>query len=99
MDDLPADATDLDVQRLLADAVAAGRIQHLDEDEITIVLVHSEAQLAVGTTRDWSSYHSLFHPTELGMPYVVVRAGPNLRESLAASVLRSIIDPKGDGWY
>lgn len=99
MDDLPADATDLDVQRLLADAVAAGRIQHLDEDEITIVLVHPEAQLAVGMTRDWSSYHSLFHPTELGMPYVVVRAGPNLRESLAASVLRSIIDPKGDGWY
>ena len=33
------------------------------------------------------------------MPYVVVRAGPNLRESLAASVLRNIIDPKGDGWY
>ena len=92
-------ATDLDIQRLLANAVESGRIQHVDENVITIVVVPAEAQIAVGSTTDWSSYHSLFHPTEIAMPYVVVKAGPDLRESMFASVARAMIDPKGDGWY
>ena len=92
-------ANDLDVQRLLADAVSDGRIQHIDENVITIVAVPPDSDLAVGTTSDWSSYHSLFHPTELGMPYVVVKAGDRMRESMSASVTRAIIDPRGDGWF
>jgi len=96
---IEAGATDLDVQRLLADAVQEGRIQQVDENVITIVMVPADAQLAVGTTTDWSSYHSLFHPTELGMPYVVVKSGPDMRESMFASVARAMIDPKGDGWF
>ena len=96
---LPADANDLDVQRLLANAVESGRIQHLDENVITVVVVPADAHIAVGTTTDWSSYHSLFHPTEVGMPYVVVKGGPTLRDAMFASVARAMIDPKGDGWY
>lgn len=92
-------ANDLDVQRMLATAVESGRIQHVDENVITVIVVSADAQIAVGTTTDWSSYHSLFHPTELGMPYVVVKAGPSLRDSMFASVARAMIDPKGDGWY
>lgn len=96
---LDSGANDLDVQRLLARAVESGRIQHLDENVITIVVVPAEAQIAVGTTTDWSSYHSLFHPTELAMPYVVVKAGPSLRDAMFASVARAMINPKSDGWY
>jgi hypothetical protein len=33
------------------------------------------------------------------MPYVVVRAGPNLAEAMFASVVRAIVDPRGDGWF
>jgi hypothetical protein len=91
--------TDLDIQRLLANAVGSGRIQHFDDSVITVVVVPADARIAVGTTTDWSSYHSLFHPTETGMPYVVVKAGPALRDSMSASVARAMIDPKGDGWY
>lgn len=96
---LDSGANDLDVQRLLARAVESGRIQHLDENVITIVVVPAEAQIAVGTTTDWSSYHSLFHPTELAMPYVVVKAGLSLRDAMFASVARAMINPKSDGWY
>jgi hypothetical protein len=95
-------ATDLDVQRLLANAIEAGRIQHLDENVLTVVVVDPDTTLAVGTTRDWRSYHSLFHPTELAMPYVVVRGAADqgaLREAMYASVARALIDPAGDGWY
>ena len=90
---------DLDVQRLLARAVADGRIQHLDEDVITVLIIPADSRLTIGSTSDWSSYHSLFHPTELAMPYVVVRAGPNLGEAMFASVVRAIVDPRGDGWF
>lgn len=92
-------ANDLDVQRLLADAVAGGRIQHLDENAIVVVVVPDDSRIAVGRTADWTSYHSLFHPSELAMPYVVVRAGSDLREAMFSSVVRAIIDPQGDGWY
>jgi hypothetical protein len=96
------DATDLDVQRLLAYAVESGRIQHREAGVVTVVVVDDDAPLAVGTTRDWLSYHSLFHPFEVGMPYVVVRANRDLgtlREALFASVARALIDPAGDGWF
>jgi hypothetical protein len=99
---LTDDATDLDVQRLLATAVEEGRIQHLDENVVTVVVVDGKTPLAVGTTRDWLSYHSLFHPTELAMPYVVVRAGSDptaARAAMLASVSRALIDPAGDGWF
>jgi hypothetical protein len=89
---------DLDVQRFLATAVENG-LQHVDENVINIIVVHPDTALAVGTTTDWTSYHSLFHPTELGMPYVVVRAGDDIRESMFASVARAIINPDGSGWF
>jgi len=92
-------ANDLDVQRALARAVESGSIQHVDENVITIVLVPESTALAVGTTTDWTSYYSLFHPTELGMPYVVVRAGGDLREAMFSSVARAILSPRGDGWF
>lgn len=97
--EIGGEANDLDVQRLLANAVESGRIQHLDDSVITVVVIPADARISVGTTTDWSSYHSLFHPTEIGMPYVVVKVGPTLRDSMFASVTRAMIDPKGDGWY
>jgi hypothetical protein len=96
------DLNDLDIQRLLADAVADGRLQLTDDDAITVVVLDPALDVAVGTTRDWTSYHSLFHPTERAMPYVVVRNvadGAAFRESLYASVMRTIVNPAGNGWY
>jgi len=96
------DMNDLDVQRMLASAVDEGRIQHVSPDVLTIVVLDPETSPVVGQSRDWSSYHSLFHPTELAMPYVVVRGGQTadaLRESLVASVYRALVNPAGDGWF
>jgi len=100
--DAARDMNDLDVQRMLASAVDEGRIQHVSPDVLTIVVLDPETSPVVGQSRDWSSYHSLFHPTELAMPYVVVRGGQTadaLRESLVASVYRALVNPAGDGWF
>jgi len=98
----PVSGNDLDVQRMLANAVEGGRLQQIDENAITVVVLDANADVAVGTTRDWLSYHSLFHPTELGMPYVVVRNVADrdaFREALLASVARTIVNPAGNAWY
>lgn len=100
---LPAgEVLDLDVQRALAAQVEAGRIQHVDADVVYVVLLDDAMQPSVGGTRDWLSYHSQFHPTELPMRYVVVRGGLDsaVREqAIRASVARALVNPAGDGWY
>lgn len=93
---------DLDVQRVLAAAVENGEIQHTSSDVVTIVMLDPEIASTVGESREWQSYHSLFHPTDVAMPYVVVRGGlaPDaLREALAASLFRAVVNPAGDGWF
>lgn len=96
------DVLDLDVQRALAAEVEAGRIQHVDADVVYVVLLDESMQPSVGGTRDWLSYHSQFHPTELPMRYVVVRGGLD-RETrdgaIRASLARTLVNPAGDGWY
>jgi hypothetical protein len=93
---------DLDVQRALAEAVESGRIQHVDPDAVYVVMLDASMQPSVGGTRDWLSYHSQFHPTELPMRYVVVRGGLDRvqqRDAIRASVARALVNPAGDGWY
>jgi hypothetical protein len=96
------DVLDLDIQRALATEIEAGRIQHLDPDTVYVVMLDASMQPSVGGTRDWRSYHSQFHPTELPMRYVVVRGGLDptaLREAIQASLSRALVNPAGDGWY
>jgi hypothetical protein len=48
------------------------------------------------------SYHSEFHPTELPMRYVVVRANldpSRVGEAINASVFRTLANPAGNGWF
>jgi hypothetical protein len=93
---------DLDVQRALAAEVEAGRIQHVDPDAVYVVMLDASMQPSVGGTRDWLSYHSQFHPTELPMRYVVVRGGldrAQQRDAIRASLARALVNPAGDGWY
>lgn len=93
---------DLDVQRALAAEVEAGRIQHVDPNAIYVVMLDASMLPSVGGTRDWLSYHSQFHPTELPMRYVVVRGGLDDRtrhDAVRASVSRTLVNPAGDGWY
>ena len=93
---------DLDVQRALASAVESGRIQHTDDNVIYAVMMEPGTQLSIGTTTDFLSYNSVFHPTELPMRYVVVRGGlaPAVtREALHAGVARAAVNPDGNGWF
>jgi hypothetical protein len=94
--------TDLDVQRALVSEVEAGRIQHVDPNVIYVVMLDPTMSASIGDTRDWLSYHSQFHPTELPMRYVVVRGGLDLasqREAVRASISRALVNPDGDGWF
>jgi len=94
--------TDLDIQRALADEVEAGRIQHVDPNAVYVIMLDPTMQLAVGGSRDWLSYHSQFHPTEVPMRYVVVRNGLDpaaMQAALHASIARTLVNPAGDGWY
>ena len=93
---------DLDVQRALANEVESGRIQHVDPDTIYVVMLDAAMQPSIGGTRDWLSYHSQFHPTELPMRYVVVRGDLDRnaqRDAIRASLSRALINPAGNGWY
>lgn len=93
---------DLDVQRALASEVESGHIQHVDPDAIYVVMLDASMNPSIGGTRDWLSYHSQFHPTELPMRYVVVRGGLDRnvqRDAIRASVSRALINPAGNGWY
>jgi hypothetical protein len=96
------DVLDLDIQRALATEVEAGRIQHVDPNAVYVVLLDASAQPSLGGHRDWLSYHSQFHPTELPMRYVVVRGGLDrsvMLDALRSSVSRALVNPSGDGWY
>ncbi|PYQ26633.1 MAG: hypothetical protein DMF56_23775 [Acidobacteria bacterium] len=93
---------DLDVQRALANAVESGRIQHIDPNVLYVVMLDPSMQASLGGSRDWLSYHSQFHPTELPMRYVVVRGGLDRaaqENAIRASVARALVNPAGDGWY
>jgi len=93
---------DLDVQRALLTEIEAGHIQHVDPNVIYVVMLDASTSASLGETRDWLSYHSMFHPTELPMRYVVVRGGLDLasqREAVRASISRALVNPDGDGWY
>jgi hypothetical protein len=94
--------SDLDLQRDLATAIEAGRIQQHDENVVYLVVLDPSIDAAVGETRDWTSYHSQFHPTDLAMSYAVVRGGLTgdaLREAMFASVARTLVNPAGNGWF
>jgi hypothetical protein len=96
------DMTDLDVQRALATAVESGRIQHLDENTVYVVVLDPETNASIASQRDWSSYHSQFHPNELAMRYVVVRGGldrERMGEAISASLFRALVNPAGNGWF
>jgi hypothetical protein len=93
---------DLDIQRALAAEIESGRIQHVDPNAIYIVMLDASMHPALGGTRDFLSYHSVFHPTDLPMRYVVVRGGLDraaLSDAMRASVARALVNPEGDGWY
>jgi len=96
------DVSDLDVQRLLASSVEAGRIQHLDENALYLVMLDPQMDASVASDRNWLSYHSEFHPTDLPMRYVVARGkleGQALRDAINASVYRALVNPAGNGWF
>ena len=96
------DVSDLGIQRALANAVEAGSIQHVDENALYVVVLNGDTDASIASDRDWLSYHSQFHPTDMAMRYVVVRGGlapDQLREAITASVFRALVNPAGNGWF
>jgi hypothetical protein len=96
------DLSDLDIQRLLASSVEAGRIQHLDENAIYLIVLDPQTDASVASDRNWQSYHSQFHPTDLAMRYVVAKGSldtADLHEAIDASVYRALVNPAGNGWF
>ena len=95
-------ANDLDIQRALSKAVDEGRLQHVDADTIYVVMMEPGVALSIGTTTDFASYNSVFHPAEAPMRYVVVRGGLDedaTRAALYAGVARAAVNPNGNGWF
>lgn len=93
---------DLDIQRALLTEVEAGRIQHVDPDAVYVVMLDPSMDPSLAGTRDWLSYHSQFHPTQLPMRYVVVRGNLESnaqRDAVRASLSRALVNPAGNGWY
>lgn len=93
---------DLDIQRALLGEVESGRIQHVDPDAVYVVMLDPSMDPSLSGTRDWLSYHSQFHPTELPMRYVVVRGtlDPSAQsEAMRASLSRALVNPAGNGWF
>ncbi|MGH9419396.1 MAG: hypothetical protein ACRD3J_05435, partial [Thermoanaerobaculia bacterium] len=96
------DLTDLDVQRLLSSAIESGRIQHVDENAVYLVMLDPQTDASVASNRDWLSYHSEFHPTDMAMRYVVARGkleAAALHEAINASVYHALVNPAGNGWF
>jgi hypothetical protein len=96
------DLTELDVQRLLSNAVEDGRIQHVDENAIYLVMLDPATDASIAADRNWQSYHSEFHPSDLAMRYVVARGGLEpaaMRDAIDASVYRALVNPAGNGWF
>ena len=93
---------DLDIQRALSRAVDEGRLQHVNAGAIYVVMMEPGVDLSIGTTTDFTSYNSVFHPTEKPMRYVVVRGGLDenvTRAAMYAGVARAAINPNGNGWF
>ena len=65
-----------------------------------IVFPSTFGEKTAGT--DYASYHSHFHSHDVNVRYVVVPFHEDanvMNQAAAASLIRAIINPDGDGWY
>lgn len=96
---------DLDLQSMLDRAIENGSLPSRNDDTIYVLYLSPAISSTLGEKSagtDYASYHSHFHSHDVNVRYVVVPFHENanvMNDAAAASVIRAIINPDGDGWY
>ena len=105
--ELPASGAinDLHIQSAIDRAMTAGVLSLRDENVIHVVFLAPGLEDKLGAAaagRDFDSYHSHFHAQDVNVRYVVVPFHgevSKMADAAAKSIVRSMINPDGDGWY
>src|SRR5206468_187295 len=96
---------DLHVQKAIDRGIESGSLPSRDENTIYVVVLSPAITSTLGekhAVSDYSSYHSHFQSHDVNVRYVVVpydKDAKTMGDAAAASLLRAIVNPDGDGWY
>ena len=96
---------DLDLQSMLDRAIENGSLPSRSDDTIYVLYLSPAISSTLGEKSagtDYASYHSHFHSHDVNVRYVVVPFHENanvMNDAAAASLIRAIVNPDGDGWY
>jgi hypothetical protein len=96
---------DLDVQRMIDRAIENGSLPSRDDNTVYVLFLAPNVASTLGekhAVTDYASYHSHFHTHDVNVRYVVVpfdEDAKSMNDAAAASLIRAIVNPDGDGWY
>jgi hypothetical protein len=96
---------DLDLQSMLDRAIENGSLPSRSDDTVYVLFLSPFISSTLGEKTagsDYASYHSHFHSHDVNVRYVVVPFHEDMsvmKQAAAASLVRAIINPDGDGWY
>ena len=100
-----AKMNDLHVQTVIDKAMNGGSLPSRDENTIYVLFLAPDIDSTLGdrhAVKDYASYHSHFHTHDVNVRYVVVPFDDDaktMNDAAAASLIRAIVNPDGDGWY
>jgi hypothetical protein len=100
-----AKMNDLHMQGMIDKAMRAGSLPSRDENTIYLIFLAPDIDSTLGDRHpvtDYASYHSHFHTQDVNVRYVVVPFDTDAKlmsDAAAASLIRAIVNPDGDGWY
>jgi hypothetical protein len=96
---------DLDVQSMIDRAIENGTLPSRNDDTIYVLYLSPGIASTLGERSagsGYASYHSHFHSHDVNVRYVVVpfhQDATTMNDAAAASLIRAIVNPDGDGWY
>jgi len=96
---------DLDLQTMIDRAIENGSLPSRDDNTIYVLFLSRDIASTIGEKNaitDYTSYHSHFHTHDVNVRYVVVPFDADakvMNDAAAASLVRAIVNPDGDGWY
>jgi len=96
---------DLDVQSMIDRAIENGSLPSRNDNTIYVLFLSPAISSTLGdktAVTDYASYHSHFHSHDVNVRYVVVPFHNDvnvMNQAAAASLIRAIVNPDGDGWY
>ncbi|HEX3581659.1 MAG TPA: hypothetical protein VH087_07830 [Thermoanaerobaculia bacterium] len=96
---------DLDLQSMIDRAIENGSLPSRNDNTVYVLFLSPAISSTLGEKTagtDYASYHSHFHSHDVNVRYVVVPFHQDvnvMKQAAAASLIRAIINPDGDGWY